>query len=74
MIANLAKLSELSKLFSVKSDINDSIIYLVGHFNLGKVLSRHRLQKMRGVEMVQLLLSLILFRINQRTIGALSSQ
>lgn len=73
MNANLAKLSELGKILSVKSDTNESIMSLIGHFNLGLVLSRHRLNKMRGVEMVELVLSLILFRINQTTIGALSA-
>lgn len=72
--ANLAKLTELSKLLSVKSDTNESIVSLIGYFNLGKVLSHHRLNKMRGVEMVQLVLSLMLFRINGQTIGALSAK
>ncbi|WP_181973507.1 hypothetical protein [Prevotella disiens] len=49
MVANLANLSELSKLLSVKSDTCESILQFVGKFNLDRTLSRHRIKKLRGV-------------------------
>jgi len=71
MSAKLQQISELSKVLSVKSDTNATILSLFGKFNLGRVLSRHSLDKARGVDMVQLMLSLILFRINHKTVGAM---
>ncbi len=56
---------------SVKSSTNTSILALFAKFSLGRVLSRHAIDKMRGVDMVQLILSLMLFRINQKTVGAM---
>ena len=71
MNAKLQHISELEKVLSVKSATNRSILSLFGQFALGRVLSKHSLDKKRGVDMVQLLLSLILFRINQKTIGSM---
>jgi hypothetical protein len=69
MNANIQQISELEKVLSVKNATNKSILSLFGLFALGRVLSKHSLEKKRGVDMVQLLLSLMIFRINQTTIA-----
>jgi len=71
MNANIQQISELEKVLSVKNATNKSILSLFGLFALGRVLSKHSLEKKRGVDMVQLLLSLMIFRINQTTIGSM---
>lgn len=71
MNANIQQISELEKVLSVKNATNKSILSLFGQFALGRVLSKHSLDKKRGVDMVQLILSLMFFRINQATIGSM---
>ena len=71
MSAKLQQISELENILSVKSSTNASILDLFSKFGMGRVLSRHALDKKRGVDMAQLILSLILFRINQKTVGAM---
>jgi len=74
MSANIQPFSELSNALSVKSETNETIFSLFSKFALGRVLAKHALAKRRGVDMVQLLLSLILFRINQKTVGAMHKE
>ena len=74
MSANIQPFSELSNTLSVKSETNETIFSLFSKFALGRVLAKHALAKRRGVDMVQLLLSLILFRINQKTVGAMHKE
>ena len=63
MFANLGKISELSKLLSVKSDTCDVILRLMGRFGIGRTLSRHSLDKMRGRDLAGLIMSMMVFRI-----------
>ncbi|AKU70033.1 hypothetical protein J5A51_05205 [Prevotella fusca JCM 17724] len=71
MNANIQQISELERVLSVKNATNWSFLSLFGKFALGGVLSRHSLDKKRGVDIVQLTLLLILFRINQTTVGSI---
>lgn len=71
MFANLGKISELSKLLSVKSDTCDVILRLMGRFGIGRTLSRHSLDKMRGRDLAGLIMSMMVFRILGETVGAM---
>ena len=63
MQAKIEKISELSKLLSVKSRMSDDLFHLSGKFGIGHLLSRLSLEKRDGVSASELILSLCLFRI-----------
>lgn len=68
MNAKIADFSELENILSVKSDVNDGIFKLFGHFRLGTRLRHLSLEKVSGVSAVTLIVSLCLFRINGTSI------
>ena len=63
MQTEIEKISELSKLLSVKSRLSDDLFHLFGKFGIGHLLSRLSLEKRDGVSASELILSLCLFRI-----------
>lgn len=63
MEAKIEKISELSKLLSVKTRMSDDLFHLFGKFGIGHLLSRLSLEKHDGVSASELILSLCLFRI-----------
>ena len=63
MEAKIEKISELSKLLSVKTRMSDDLFHLFGKFGIGHLLSHLSLQKHDGVSASELFLSLCLFRI-----------
>ena len=63
MEAKIEKISELSKLLSVKTQMSDDLFHLFGKFGIGHLLSRLSLEKHDGVSASELFLSLCLFRI-----------
>ena len=63
MEAKIEKISELSKLLSVKTRMSDDLFHLFGKFGIGHLLSRLSLEKQEGVSVSELILSLCLFRI-----------
>ena len=63
MEAKIEKISELSKLLSVKTRMSDDLFHLFGKFDIGHLLSRLSLEKHDGVSASELILSLCLFRI-----------
>ena len=63
MEAKIEKISELSKLLSVKTQMSDDLFHLFGKFGIGHLLSRLSLEKHDGVYASELILSLCLFRI-----------
>ena len=63
MEAKIEKISELSKLLSVKTRMSDDFLHLFGKFGIGHLLSRLSLEKQDGVSASELILSLCLFRI-----------
>ncbi len=63
MEAKIEKISELSKLLSVKTRMSDDLFHLFGKFGIGHLLSRLSLEKHDGVYASELILSLCLFRI-----------
>ena len=63
MDAKIEKISELSKLLSVKTRMSDDLFHLFGKFGIGHLLSRLSLEKQDGVSASELFLSLCLFRI-----------
>ena len=63
MEAKIEKISELSKLLSVKTRMSDDLFHLFGKFGIGHLLSRLSLAKYDGVSASDLILSLCLFRI-----------
>ena len=63
MEAKIEKISELSKLLSVKTRMSDDLFHLFGKFGIGHLLSRLSLEKYDGVCASELILSLCLFRI-----------
>jgi len=63
MEAKTEKKSELSKLLSVRSQMNDDLFHLFGKFSIGHMLSRLSLEKRDGVSASELFLSPCLFRI-----------
>ena len=63
MEAKIEKISELSKLLSVKTRMSDDLFHLFGKFGIGHLLSRLSLEKQNSVLALELILSLCLFRI-----------
>ena len=63
METKIEKISELSKLLSVKTQMSDDLFHLFGKFGIGHLLSCLSLQKHDGVYASELFLSLCLFRI-----------
>ena len=61
--SKIEKISELSKLLSVKTRMSDDLFHLFGKFGIGHLLSRLSLEKQDGVSASELILSLCLFRI-----------
>ena len=55
------KISEFSKLMSVKTRMSDDLFHLFGKFGIGHLLSRLSLDKHDGVSPSELILSLCLF-------------
>lgn len=68
MNTKIVDFSEMEKILSVKSDINDGIITLFGRFGLGNLLRHLSLEKISGITSVTLIVSLCLFRINGTSI------
>ena len=63
MDAKIEKISELSKLLSVKTRKSDDLFHLFGKFGIGHLFSRLSLEKHDGVSASELILSFCLFRI-----------
>ena len=63
METKIEKISELSKLLSVKTRMSDDLFHFFGKFGIGHLLSRLSLKKQDGVSSSELILSLCLFRI-----------
>ena len=63
METKIEKISELSKLLSVKTRMSDDLCHLFGKFGIGHLLSRLSFEKHDGVSALELILSLCLFRI-----------
>ena len=63
MEAKIEKISELSKLLSVKSRMSDDLFHLFGKFGIGHLLSRLSLEKQDGVSASELILSLYWKRV-----------
>ncbi len=55
MEAKIEKISELSKLLSVKTRMSDDLFHLFGKFGIGHLLSRLSLEKQDGVSASELL-------------------
>ncbi len=72
MFANLGKIDELAKVLSVKSSTYEVISRMIGQFSIGRMISSLSLEKKRGHDLAELLVSLVMFRIMGKTIGALS--
>ena len=53
MEAKIEKISELSKLLSVKTRMSDDLFHLFGKFGIGHLLSRLSLEKQDGVSASQ---------------------
>ena len=68
METKIEKISELSKLLSVKTRMSDDLFHLFGKFGIGHLLSRLSLEKQDGVSASELILSLCLFRILGKSI------
>ena len=68
MDAKIEKISELSKLLSVKIRMSDDLFHLFGKFGIGHLLTRLSLEKHDGVCASELILSLCLFRIVDESI------
>ena len=56
MEAKIEKISELSKLLSVKNRMSDDLFHLFGKFGIGHLLSRLSLEKQDGVSASELIL------------------
>ena len=69
MFAKLNKIGELTKILSVKSETCDSIMHFMACFCIGRILSKHSLDKMRGRDMVEQILAMMVFRILGESIG-----
>ena len=63
MEAKIKKISELSKLLSVKTRMSDDLFHLFGKFGIGHLLSRLSLEKQDGVSASELILSLYWKRV-----------
>ena len=72
MFAKLNKIGELTKILSVKSETCDSIMHFMACFCIGRILSKHSLDKMRGRDMAEQILAMMVFRILGETIGFMS--
>lgn len=72
MFAKLSKIGELAKILSVKSETGEAIMRFMGVFGIGRTLSRHSLDKMRGHDMAEQILSMMVFRVLDETIGSMS--
>ena len=72
MFAKLNKIGELTKILSVKSETCDSIMHFMACFGIGRILSKHSLDKMRGRDMAEQILAMMVFRILGETIGFMS--
>ena len=59
MEAKIEKISELSKLLSVKTRMSDDLFHLFGKFGIGHLLSRLSLEKQNGVSTSQATCSLV---------------
>ena len=68
METKIEKISELSKLLSVKTRMSDDLFHLFGKFGIGHLLSRLSLEKQDGITASELILSLCLFRIVSESI------
>ena len=53
MFAKLNKIGELTKILSVKSETSDAIMHFMRCFGIGRILSKHSLDKMRGRDMAE---------------------
>ena len=69
METKIEKISESSKLLSVKTRMSDDLFHLFGKFGIGHLLSRLSLEKRDGVSASELILSLCLFRILGKVLG-----
>ena len=72
MFAKLNKIGELTKILSVKSETCDSIMLFMACFCIGRILSKHSLDKMRGRDMAEQILAMMAFRILGESIGFMS--
>ena len=63
MEAKIEKISELSKLLSVKTRMSDDLFHLFGKFGIGHLLSRLSLEKQDGVSASELILFLCWKRV-----------
>ena len=63
METKIEKISELSKLLSVKTRMSDDLFHLFGKFGIGHLLSRLSLEKQDGVSASELILSLYWKRV-----------
>ena len=72
MFAKLNKIGELTKILSVKSETCDSITHFMACFGIGRILSKHSLDKMRGRDMAEQILAMMAFRILGESIGFMS--
>ena len=68
MFANLDKIHEMNKLLSNKNRVNDNLLSLFGRFGLHQTLRRLGMEKQQGFSVLQLIMSLCLFRINGESI------
>ena len=59
MEAKIEKISELSKLLSVKNRMSDDLFHLFGKFGIGHLLSRLSLEKQDGVSASELILLIV---------------
>ena len=64
MEAKIEKISELSKLLSVKTRMSDDLFHLFDKFGIGHLLSCRSLEKHDGVSASELILSLSLFSVS----------
>ena len=74
MEAKIERISELSKLLSVKTRMNDDLFHLFGKFGIGHLLSRLTVEKHDGVSASELIISLCLFRIVDESIYSICKQ
>ncbi len=56
----LNEIGELTKILRVKSETCDSIMHFMACFHIGRILSKHSLDKMRGRDMAEQILARIL--------------
>ena len=73
MFAKLSKIGELAKVLSVKNETCDAIMHFMACFGIGRILSKHSLDKMRGRDMAEQIMAMMVFRIIGETIGFMST-